>query len=92
MMQTGTSEEGWSYMFNTSNCASLNDSYPSFVVQVSCTNGYPETSGNLGYCLLKQGAIATLSASRVSWYAIATWQPTFLPVLRREQRLRLPSF
>ncbi|MCX8052987.1 MAG: C25 family cysteine peptidase, partial [Armatimonadetes bacterium] len=36
--------------------------------QCSCLNGYPENSNNLGYALLKRGAIATNSATRVSWY------------------------
>jgi len=30
-------------------------------------NGYPENDNNLGYALLQQGAIGTVSASRVSW-------------------------
>ena len=46
----------------------LDDNYPSFVFQCSCLNGYPELSTNLGYSLLKQGAIATECATRVSWY------------------------
>jgi len=44
-----------------------------FTYQCSCVNGYPESSDNLGYALLKQGAVCTVSASRVSWYAIGTW-------------------
>ena len=43
----------------------LNDAQPAFVVQLSCATGTPEASYNLGYDLLKSGAIATLSASRV---------------------------
>jgi hypothetical protein len=54
----------------------LDDSHPAFVYQCSCLNGYPETSSNLGYALLKQGAIATVSASRVSWYAVGPWTPS----------------
>ncbi len=55
-------------VFNTTNCQYLDDSYPSFTFQCSCLNGSPETVGNLGFALLKRGAIATDSASRVSWY------------------------
>ena len=51
-------------------CTSLDDSMPSIVYQGSCNNGDPEDSTNLGYSLLKQGAIATVCASRVSWYYI----------------------
>ncbi|MCL6432361.1 MAG: hypothetical protein K6V36_16125 [Anaerolineae bacterium] len=51
-----------------------NDS-PSFVVQVSCNNGWPEGWYNLGYRLLAQGAIGTVSSSRVSWYYLGPWSP-----------------
>jgi len=53
----------------------LDDSYPAFVYQASCSNGFPESNSNLGYALLKQGAIGTVSASRVSWYRMGTWAP-----------------
>lgn len=46
----------------------LDANYPSFTFQVSCLNAYPENSSNLGYALLKRGAIVTDSATRVSWY------------------------
>ncbi len=59
--------------FQSADCAVLDDSCPSFVVQVSCHNGYPEFSNNLGYSLLKQGAIGTISGTRVTWYAIGSW-------------------
>jgi len=55
-------------IFSSSRCQYLDDDYPSFTFQVSCYNGYPENSSNLGYSLLKQGAIGTVSATRVSWY------------------------
>ncbi|MEA1993051.1 MAG: C25 family cysteine peptidase [Euryarchaeota archaeon] len=44
-----------------------------FTYQSSCLNGYPENQNNLQYTLLKQGAICTVSASRVSWYLVGTW-------------------
>lgn len=59
----------------TNDLAALSNSKPAFVVQVSCTNGYPEASNNLGYALLRQGAIGTFSASRVSWYFMGAWEP-----------------
>lgn len=46
----------------------LNDAYPAFVAQGSCLNGKPEVAGNLGYALLSTGAVATVSASRESWF------------------------
>jgi hypothetical protein len=57
-----------SYIMTTAQTQYLDDRYPSFVFQCSCLNGYPEYSGNLGYALLKKGAISTVCASRVSWY------------------------
>jgi hypothetical protein len=55
----------------------LNDTVPAFTFQGSCLNGYPEVANNLGYALLRQGAIGTVSASRVSWTYIfnSTWDP-----------------
>lgn len=73
-----SSEMNWQAFFSSSDAPSLNDSRPSFVYQCSCTNGYPENSGNLGYALLKNGAVATVSASRVSWYIIGPWSPRML--------------
>jgi hypothetical protein len=51
----------------------LNDSYPSFVVEVSCTNAYPESATNLAYSLLKRGAVGTFAGTRVTWYLVTTW-------------------
>jgi hypothetical protein len=59
--------------FNSGNCTSLDNNNPSFVVQVSCQNGWPEVTTNLGYSLLKNGAIGTISGTRVTWYSIGTW-------------------
>lgn len=66
---THGSQTGASHIFDTSQCAALNDDRPAITFQCSCYNGYPEASNNLGYSLLIHGAIATLSGSRVSWYA-----------------------
>ena len=57
-------------ILSISDCTVLNDDYPAFTYQCSCLNGYPEATNNLGYSLLKNGAIATVSATRVSWYAV----------------------
>jgi hypothetical protein len=53
----------------------LDNAHPSVVFQNSCSNGSPENSNNLGYMLLVQGAVGTVSASRVSWYAVGSWFP-----------------
>jgi len=70
---TGVCEDG--NIFTSTDNSYLNDSYPSFTYQCSCSNGHPESSDNLGYALLKRGAVATVSASRVSWYAQGDWSP-----------------
>jgi phosphodiesterase/alkaline phosphatase D-like protein len=57
-----------SYVMDLPHAATLDDAYPSFTFQCSCSNGTPEASNNLQYSLLKNGCISTVSASRVSWY------------------------
>jgi hypothetical protein len=69
----GYSGCGWGTILSSSDASSLNDNYPSFVYQCSCLNGSPEYSNNLGTALLYKGAIGTVSASRVSWYAVTSW-------------------
>lgn len=68
------STHGWasgaSGLIESADSSSLDDSVPAFSFQGSCLNGYPENTNNLGYSLLKQGAIGTVSASRVSWNAV----------------------
>lgn len=59
--------------FASGDCSTLDASYPSFVVQVSCYNGYPENAGNLGYSLLENGAIGTISGTRITWYSTGSW-------------------
>ena len=58
-------------LFSSSYVSWLDDDHPSFVYQNSCLNGYPENANNLQYALLKQGGIATVSATRVSWFNTA---------------------
>jgi len=69
----GYEDCGWGIIMSTPDAPSLNDNYPSFVYQCSCLNGYPEDPNNLGTALLYNGAVATVSASRVSWYFIGSW-------------------
>lgn len=59
----------------TNDLGALSNSRPAFVAQVSCSNGQPEDTNNLGYALLRQGAIGAFSASRVSWYFLGAWSP-----------------
>jgi hypothetical protein len=55
-------------LFQSGYCASLDDNYPAFTYQCSCNNGWPEVANNLQYAILKRGGVATVSATRVSWY------------------------
>jgi hypothetical protein len=68
------STHGWisdaSGLVASGDAVSLHNDTPAFTFQGSCTNGYPEFATNLGFSLLKQGAIATVSASRVSWGSV----------------------
>jgi|GEM_PF-1303859 len=64
---------GWGTIMYYTDAPSLDDFHPSFVYQCSCNNGKPESAYNLGTALLYNGAIGTVSASRVSWYAVASW-------------------
>jgi hypothetical protein len=61
-------ERGASDIMSSLAALNLNDQYPSIVFQGSCLNAYPEDDQNLSYSLLKNGAIAALGATRVSWY------------------------
>ena len=55
-------------LFSSAYASDLDDDHPSFTYQCSCTNGYPENSSNLQYAILKNGGIATVGATRVSWF------------------------
>lgn len=59
--------QGASGIFTSDNARFLDDAHPSFTFQGSCLTAYPEYADNLAYSLLKQGAIATIGATRVSW-------------------------
>lgn len=62
--------QGASGIIDTGDVPNLDDSHPTATWQGSCTNGEPENSNNLAYTILKNGGIATLGATRVSWYYI----------------------
>ena len=62
--------QGASGIIDTGNVPDLDDSHPTATWQGSCTNGEPENSNNLAYAILKNGGIATLGATRLSWYYV----------------------
>ena len=59
-------EEGASHVMNTANVGGLDDTRPSFTMQASCHNAWPENPDNLAYSLLKHGAIATIAGTRMT--------------------------
>lgn len=63
---------GWytygSSVMDIERAATLDDSHPSFVYQGSCSNAHPETTNNLAWVLLQNGGIATVGATRTSYY------------------------
>lgn len=63
-------------IMNSSTTSQLTNEYPSFVFQGSCMNAKPELSANLAYSLLKNGAIATVAATRLSLYEMGQTDPT----------------
>ncbi len=69
---TAGDELAWPDVLNSANTASLPNT-ETFTFQSSCLNGYPENGGNLQYSLLKRGAVSTVGATRVSWYAQGKW-------------------
>ena|GEM_PF-2449308 len=63
----GNSQGAYEVM-DTAHVPLLNDAYPAFTFQGSCSNSYPEDTNNLAYSLLRHGGIATVGATRSSWY------------------------
>jgi len=60
-------------VFHRDDTPELNDSKPALTFQASCNTGWPENHNNLGYSLLKEGAVATVAASRVTWEYYYNW-------------------
>lgn len=62
--------------YDNGDCSTLDDDHPSFVSMIACTNGYPESSNNLGYETLLSGGIGVVSGSRTTMYAVVDWYDT----------------
>ncbi len=56
-------------IMNSTTCDQINRTKPAIVFEGSCFLGIPEYSYNLGYRLLKNNAVATISATRKGWGA-----------------------
>ena len=63
-------EAGVSDIINRSSLPLLDDNYPGFTFQASCSNSKPDVSDNLSYELLKHGGICTIGATTESYYLI----------------------
>ncbi|MFP6664558.1 MAG: C25 family cysteine peptidase [Deltaproteobacteria bacterium] len=59
---------GWGAVsvMSTSNTAALDDDYPTITFQASCLNSSPNSTNNVSYALLKNGAVATVGATQIS--------------------------
>jgi hypothetical protein len=75
---THGTETSASHIFSSGRAPDLDDSKPSFTYQASCGNADPETKNNLAYALLKNGAVATVGATRGStgWRGNWTYDST----------------
>lgn len=51
-------------LFNYTQATKLDDTRPAFTFHNSCDNGWPEATDNVQYALLRQGAVATVAATR----------------------------
>jgi len=71
-------ETGASHVMNTANVGALDDAKPSFTMQASCHNAWPENPDNLAYSLLKHGAIATIAGTRMTTFRYGDYH-TFSP-------------
>jgi hypothetical protein len=69
----GYGDCGGGILLETFDLHELDDSHSTFVYQGSCWNGQPEVDPDLGYCLLRRGAVAAVSATIVGWFRGGTW-------------------
>ncbi|NOZ60443.1 MAG: T9SS type A sorting domain-containing protein [Calditrichaeota bacterium] len=70
--ESSAGEFNWSAIITTSDCNSLNDSYPAIIFANSCDNGYPERT-SLGRTMIRRGSAGIVASSRLSWYTVG-WQ------------------
>ncbi len=64
------------HIMNTTYAKRLTDDHPAFVTMGSCLNGKPSVSGNLGYTILKKGAVGVVCGSETTIYTYSTTGPT----------------
>jgi fibronectin type 3 domain-containing protein len=64
---THGSQDSASSIMDDPSALQLDDAHPALVYQGSCLTAYPENPANLAYTLLRNGAVGTVAATRVSW-------------------------
>lgn len=60
-------QTGASSIIDSSETGNLDDTQPGLVFIKACQTAWPENDNNLAYALLKNGAIASIGATRTSW-------------------------
>jgi hypothetical protein len=66
MWLTHGSGSGAASVMSSGLATTLNDDKPAFTFQASCYNSQPEATNNVSFALLKNGAISTVGATRIS--------------------------
>jgi hypothetical protein len=65
--------EAAQHVMDTANVGFLDNTKPSFTMQPSCFNAWPENPNNLAYSLLKNGAIATIASTRMTTFQFGSF-------------------
>ncbi len=68
-------EMKWAPALFQANARALDDTRPSVALLNACNTGSPQHADNLGYSLLKNGAIATIPTTSTTWYGYISWNP-----------------
>ena len=66
---THGSQTGASSIMSSSATSQLGNEYNPIVFMGSCSNSYPEADDNLAYSMLKNASIASIAATRTSYYS-----------------------
>lgn len=69
------SELSLNAFFTGSDASSLDDSHPAITFLIACNAGNPGFETQIGYNLLRQGAVAVVSASAPVFVELGEWQP-----------------
>ncbi|MBU1694801.1 MAG: hypothetical protein KKC51_12675, partial [Verrucomicrobia bacterium] len=62
-------------LFESLHCPMIDRRHPAALFMVSCSCGNPTDDLNLSYSVLRNGGIASVAASEVSWFYSCPWSP-----------------